>query len=69
MSTPTNPTHSDLILTPSGRKFIKLLRKAVKYHTLGDPVKDVINENDLIEGVEFLLGILDERCAGWDTKA
>jgi len=63
---PKNTTLLAHVNTPAGRRFVKLLRKAVTYHNAGDPVKDVIGDDDLIEGVDLLLSVLDEQLPQWD---
>lgn len=52
--------------TPAGQRFLKMLRQAVTYYENGDPVEDVCHVGDLTEGLQLLLGILDNTVPGWD---
>lgn len=45
-------------------RLLKLVRKAVAYENRGDPAKDAINYDDMIEAMRLLLAILKAEKKG-----
>ena len=45
------------------RELLKKVREAVKYADNGDPVRDVVDEIDMIEAMCLLVQIVDAGCA------
>ena len=41
------------------RKLVEKCREGIEYEDNGDPIKDVMDEDDLVEAVRLLLAILD----------
>lgn len=45
------------------RSLIARVRRAVDYDAEGNPVKDVMDEDDMVDAMRLLLQIIDEGCA------
>jgi hypothetical protein len=45
------------------RDLLKKCRKAIEYDDAGDPVKDVIDQDELVDAVRLLLSIVDAEGA------
>ncbi len=45
------------------RELIAKVREAIAYDDSGDPVKDVIDDADMIDAMRLLLEIIDAGCA------
>jgi hypothetical protein len=45
------------------RELIEKLREGMEYHINGDPIRDILEQDDFIEAIKLLLAIVEDGAA------